>query len=85
MGGCLQEQYAAGINKKRMFSGSEKQIIIPEQAHLLVAKGACLDAKDTNPISVEKLKSKIQVLKFSKDTTTQPLQPLFKTNAEYEE
>lgn len=28
MGGCLQEQYAAGINKKRMFSGSEKQIII---------------------------------------------------------
>ena len=31
------------------------------------------------------LKSKIQVLKFSKDTTTQPLQPLFKTNAEYEE
>lgn len=62
-----------------------EQTIVPEEAHLLVAKGACLDSKDMNPISVEKLKSKIQVLKVSKDTTTQPLQPLFKTNVEYEE
>lgn len=28
IGVCLQEQYASGINKKIMFSGSEKQIII---------------------------------------------------------
>ena len=62
-----------------------EQTIVPEEAHLLVAKGACLDAKDVNPISVEKLKSKIQVLKSSKDTTTQPLKPLFTTNVEYEE
>ena len=64
---------------------TSEQTIIPEEPHLLVAKGACLDAKDANLISVEKLKAKIQVLKASKDNTTQPLQPLFKTNVEYEE
>ena len=62
-----------------------EQTIVPEEPHLLVAKGACLESKDMIPISVEKLKSKIQVLKASKDNTTQPLQPLFKTNVEYEE
>ena len=62
-----------------------EQTIVPEEAHLLVAKGACLDAKDMTPISVEKLKSKIQVLRQSHDTTSQPLKPLFTTNAEYEE
>ena len=62
-----------------------EQTIIPEEPHLLVAKGACLDAKDANHISIEKLKSKIQVLKASRDNTTVPLQPLFKTNVEYEE
>ncbi|MCI8272909.1 MAG: 2-hydroxyglutaryl-CoA dehydratase [Clostridia bacterium] len=64
---------------------SKEQTIIPEEAHLFVAKGACLDAKDMTPITVEKLKSKIQVLKSSRDTTTQPLQPLFKTDIEYKE
>ena len=62
-----------------------EQTIVPDEAHLLVAKGACLDAKDMDPISVEKLKSKIQVLRVSKDTTTQPLKPLFTTNVEYQE
>ena len=62
-----------------------EQTIVPEKAHLLVAKGACLDAKDMTPITVEKLKSKIQVLRVSKDTTTEPLKPLFTTNVEYEE
>ena len=62
-----------------------EQTIVPEEAHLLVAKGACLEAKDESPISVEKLKSKIQVLKHSHDTTTVPLKPLFSTNVEYDE
>ena len=62
-----------------------EQTIVPEEAHLLVAKGACLDAKDMTPISVEKLKSKIQVLRVSRDMTTQPLKPLFTTNVEYQE
>ena len=59
--------------------------IIPEEAHLLVAKGAALDSVNTNPISVEKLKSKIEVLKISHDDTTIPLKPLFSIDADYEE
>ena len=61
----------------------DDEIIVPEEAHLLVAKGAVLDSLNMNPISVEKLKSKIQVLKISKDTTTEPLKPLFTTDEEY--
>ena len=63
----------------------DEHIIIPEEAHLLVAKGAALDSLNANPVSCEKLKSKIDVLKNSHDNTTNPLAPLFKTNVEYEE
>ncbi len=59
--------------------------IIPEEAHLLVAKGAALDSISSTPISVEKLKSKIEMLRVSKDTTTIPLKPLFTIDAEYED
>ena len=62
---------------------TDDEIIIPEEAHLLVAKGAVLDSLSMNAISVEKLKSKIQVLRISKDTTTEPLKPLFTTDEEY--
>ena len=62
---------------------TDDEIIVPEEAHLLVAKGAVLDSLSMNPISVEKLKSKIQVLRISKDTTTEPLKPLFTTDEEY--
>ncbi len=61
----------------------DDEIIVPEEAHLLVAKGAALDSIDSKPISVEKLKSKIQVLRVSVDTTTEPLPPLFVTGEEY--
>ena len=64
---------------------TDEQVIVPEEAHLLVAKGAALDSLNMKPISVEKLKSKIQVLKSSHDTTTNPLKPLFVTDSEYEE
>jgi predicted CoA-substrate-specific enzyme activase len=63
----------------------DEQVITPKNAHLLVAKGAALDTVNYNAISVEKLKSKIEVLKNSKDTTTAPLKPLFVTNVEYDE
>ncbi len=61
----------------------DDEIIVPNEAHLLVAKGAALDSLDSKPITVEKLKSKIQVLKSSVDTTTEPLPPLFVTGEEY--
>ena len=60
-----------------------EQIIVPEEAHLLVAKGAALDSLSTHPVSVEKLKSKIEVLRNSHDDTTQPLSPLFTIEEEY--
>ena len=62
-----------------------EETIVPDDAHLLVAKGAALDSLNRNPISVQKLKSKIEVLRNSKDTTTEPLPPLFSIDAEYEE
>ena len=64
---------------------TDEQIIVPDEAHLLVARGAALDSLDMKPISVEKLKAKIQMLKTSHDTTTNPLKPLFVTDSEYEE
>ena len=63
----------------------DDEIIIPEEAHLLVAKGAALDSLNSHPITIEKLKSKIEVLKSSHDDTTNPLKPLFSINAEYDE
>ncbi len=61
-------------------------IIIPEEAHLLVAKGAAIDSvNSSHPISVEKLRSKIEMLRISHDDTSNPLSPLFSIDAEYEE
>ena len=63
-----------------------EQIIVPEEAHLLVAMGAALDSvEEAKPITVEKLKSKIEVLRVSHDDTSNPLSPLFSIDADYEE
>ena len=62
-----------------------EHIVIPEEAHLLVAKGAALDSLNTHAVSIQKLQSKIEVLKQSHDNTTNPLAPLFSIDAEYEE
>ena len=64
---------------------TNEQIIVPDEAHLLVAKGAALDSLETTPISTQKLMAKIQVLRSSHDSTTNPLKPLFVTDSEYEE
>ena len=61
-------------------------IIIPEEAHLLVAKGAAVDSVySSHPITAQKLKSKIEMLRVSHDDTTNPLSPLFSIDAEYQE
>ena len=64
---------------------TDEKIIVPDEAHLLVAKGAALDSVNTNAITIEKLRSKIGVLKASHDDTSVPLHPLFTTDLEYEE
>ena len=63
----------------------DDEIIIPKEAHLLVATGAALDSLDEKPFSNQELEQKIQNLKVSKDTTTSPIEPLFKDYQEYEE
>ena len=63
----------------------DDEIIIPKEAHLLVATGAALDSLDEKPFSNEELAQKIQNLKVSKDNTTSPIEPLFKDYKEYEE
>ncbi len=61
----------------------KNEIIVPEEAHLLVAKGAAIDSMNTKPISVDELKEKIADLRSSHDTTTVPLEPLFKDKKDY--
>ena len=62
-----------------------EEIVVPEEAHLLVAKGACLDAIDNIPISIEELEQKIHNLRVSHDNTSHPVDPLFNSMDEYEE
>ena len=62
-----------------------EEIIIPEEAHLLVAKGAALDSLNTTAITVQELTQKIENLKNSHDNTTHPLEPLFKNEQEYKD
>ena len=73
----LRERFIKTLNL------TDEQIIIPEEAHLLVAKGAALDSLHAKPISVEELKQKIENLKNSHDNTTKPLEPLFNDENDY--
>ena len=73
----LRKRFIETLNLK------PEEIIVPEEAHLLVAKGAALDSLNSKEITVEELKQKIKNLKVSKDNTTKPLSPLFKDDDEY--
>ena len=75
----LRKRFIETLNLK------SEQAIMPEEAHLLVAKGAALDSLETTPIDKDELEKKIQNLKISKDNTTHPLEPLFANKEEYKE
>ncbi len=62
----------------------DDEIIVPEEAHLLVAKGAALDSINSDIITTNELEQKIENLKNSQDNTSQPLEPLFRSKEEYE-
>ena len=64
---------------------TDESTIVPNEAHLLVAKGACLDSVNSTSISTNELKSKIDDLRISHDDTSVPLAPLFSTTADYDE
>ncbi len=51
--------------------------IIPEEAHLLVAKGAALDSLEEKPFNNEELSQKINNLRNANDTSSNSLEPLF--------
>ncbi|MCI8411425.1 MAG: 2-hydroxyacyl-CoA dehydratase [Bacilli bacterium] len=61
----------------------DNEIIVPEEAHLLVAKGAALDSINSESITPNQLEQKIENLKNSRDNTTHPLNPLFKNDEDY--
>ncbi len=64
---------------------TDDEIILPEDAHLFVAKGAALDAEKTKEISHEELENKLKNFKNAKYSESKPLDPLFKNEEEYKE
>ena len=60
------------------------EIILPEEAHLFVAKGACLDSLDETPFTNEELEEKIKNLQNSNDTSSNNIEPLFDNEKDYE-
>ena len=61
------------------------ETIVPDEAHLLVAKGAMLSSLSTKEITNEELNNKIENLKLSHDLSSKSLSPLFKSEKEYNE
>ena len=74
----LRKRFIETLNLK------DDKIIVPAEAHLLVAKGAALNSAENKPISAQVLKSKIGMLKSSKDQSSRPLEPLFYADSDYE-
>ena len=64
---------------------SDEQMILPDDAHLFVAKGACIYSYDQDFIDYKSLEGKIANLREFKDTSSNYLRPLFKTSGEYSE
>jgi len=56
--------------------------IVPEGAHLLVAKGAAVSSCENSGLTSEKLLEKIEKFKNSSDNSSEPLLPLFSSTAE---
>ena len=61
----------------------ENQVIIPEDAHLFVAKGTALDAEKSVEFSHIELEKKLEKFKNAKYSNSKPLNPLFKDKDEY--
>ena len=74
----LRNRFIITLNLK------DDEIIIPEEAHLLVATGAALDSIEETPFTNEELVQKIENFKNSNDNTTHPIEPLFNNKKEYE-
>ena len=59
-----------------------EDVIVPEEGHLLVAKGAALDSADQEAIPYAKLKEYLEILKEYRGDENPALPPLFNTISE---
>ena len=64
---------------------TDDKIIIPDNAHLLVATGAAFNSFETESFSTNELKEKLKKFKFANYTEGKTLAPLFETEKDYEE
>ena len=62
---------------------TDEQIIIPNNAHLLVAQGAAFNSTKIKPTSHKELESKLKKFKKAKFTEGKTLPPLFETEDDY--
>ena len=62
---------------------TQDEVIVPSNAHLFVACGACLDAIDKEIITVSELEERIELLKTSNKKSANYLKPLFASKDEY--
>lgn len=63
----------------------DENVISPENAHLLVAKGAALDSINHPSITPDILRNRLKMLSNIQDDMTEPLKPLFADEKEYSE
>ena len=64
---------------------TDDKIIVPENAHLLVATGAALASREQETITTDELKEKLKKFKNAKYTSGKTLDPLFKEDKDYKE
>ena len=62
-----------------------EQIIVPENAHLLVAYGSCLASEEFPKITTSELKERLKEFKKAKISESKSLDPLFATEKDYTE
>ncbi len=60
-----------------------EQVIVPKNAHLLVALGSSLASMDAKTITTKELEEKLKTLKKAKISESKSLEPLFKNEKEY--
>ena len=75
----LRKRFIETLNLK------DEEIIIPENAHLLVATGAAYASIDTKPISSEELGKRLKNFKKAKISEGQTLPKLFESDKDYQE
>ena len=73
----LRQRFIETLNLKG------NQIIVPENAHLLVATGAAINSMETKSFTNKDLQNKLKNFKNSKFTESKPLPALFETEEDY--